>query len=907
MRMKSNLKKVLSVVLAASVVTTTSVLAGLAAGASTVSGEAEGPSLLPIEGTTEAVPYTSGGEGNATIAFDENGIATISQSVVAWAAWPEMKTTFDTPLEVNLNEYPLLYFDIGGTAGEANFSFDYVDASGEHTFTASSFIGKDAGFNLVRADGELSGTYDVREYLAAREGRLPEDGIITISEVRYQVIGETGVTTIWNTLTFGADQPEEPAVSKNAQYEELLPKDFWGATTVVDLMQFDGNFNHQYNNANVNAEVLEDGSIHITSNGQGNPWGGQGYTTWKEIDLSATPYLYYSIEDPNKTNWNITFYQSTDFGKAWQFALKDMLIEADQKVQNTGTVSGRLDLRDLLPAADKNTETPNKRVITGLIYGIGSLQTDVNFKYLFIGDGSDVPPVPTDPSETESTETEPTETEPTQPEEPTTGTPATPDAPYYNWAATSKPENVEVGFDLLAWADFDSITDSPFVINEDGSVSFTWSGFKPYTMPVGAEVNLEENPYLYWSIEQGAGSRTTFVLYPQDGAPYGIYRSYTDPDNMFITSDNTTSADNYIDGSETGCFNMYEWLNENGYDSLDAKMIKDIVIAASRQVDTTINYLFFGPAPTTETEPTETEPTETEPTETEPSQTEPSQTEPSETEPSETEPSETQPTDPVEPADQEIFSFDPADWEFDSSIMQVTNGADGSLVYYNTNGEWPSATYRYETPITIDPKTTSLSYDFTGVPGAQISFLLFVNDCTPEDFEGKDDRQFKPHQYMEGVNIDAGSGDILSDGNPIKGVLDLSTVPFSDACYNEDGTITFNAIRIFAVGAANSNIEVRDFRLISNTDPTDPTVTDPSETEPSDTDPSETDPSETQPSATDSTASVTDTTATTAAPTTGNGGNNSPATGENTALAMVGGLLLIGSAGALILTKKKKA
>ena len=90
---------------------------------------------------------------------------------------------------------------------------------------------------------------------------------------------------------------------------------------------------------------------------------------------------------------------------------------------------------------------------------------------------------------------------------------------------------------------------------------------------------------------------------------------------MCIRDSNTSSADNYIDGSETGCFNMYEWLNENGYGSLDAKMIKDIVIAASREVDTTINYLFFGPAPTTETEPSETEPTETEPSETEPSQT----------------------------------------------------------------------------------------------------------------------------------------------------------------------------------------------------------------------------------------------------------------------------------------------
>ena len=892
MRMKSNLKKVLSVVLAASVVTTTSVLAGLAAGASTVSGEAEGPSLLPIEGTTEAVPYTSGGEGNATIAFDENGIATISQSVVAWAAWPEMKTTFDTPLEVNLNEYPLLYFDIGGTAGEANFSFDYVDASGEHTFTASSFIGKDAGFNLVRADGELSGTYDVREYLAAREGRLPEDGIITISEVRYQVIGETGVTTIWNTLTFGADQPEEPAVSKNAQYEELLPKDFWGATTVVDLMQFDGNFNHQYNNANVNAEVLEDGSIHITSNGQGNPWGGQGYTTWKEIDLSATPYLYYSIEDPNKTNWNITFYQSTDFGKAWQFALKDMLIEADQKVQNTGTVSGRLDLRDLLPAADKNTETPNKRVITGLIYGIGSLQTDVNFKYLFIGDGSDVPPVPTDPSETESTETEPT-----QPEEPAAGTPATPNAPYYSWAATSKPENVEVGFDLLAWADFDSITDSPFVINEDGSVSFTWSSYKSYTMPVGAEVNLEENPYLYWSIEQGTGSRTTFVLHPQDGAPYGIYRSYTDPDNMFITSDNTSSADNYIDGSETGCFNMYEWLNENGYGSLDAKMIKDIVIAASREVDTTINYLFFGPAPTTETEPTETEPTETEPSETEPSQTEPSETEPSETEPSETEPSVTEPsetepsqTEPVKPG--KTVDLMPGD------VSAITNDADGTVekqgdsIVFKAGDTDTVFTYPVAMPVNM-LETPYFYFGMTSTGTWDISWRSTalngnVNPGLSADFGAVFGKTGEPGSNQYGTPIDAGSyapGDVEIEAS--------GAYTWNDNL-PADGIVTMESISI-KVGA---NSELTLDALYFGSDPT---------TEPSESEPSETDPSETQPSATDSTASVTDTTATTAAPTTGNGGNNSPATGENTALAMVGGLLLIGSAGALILTKKKKA
>ena len=95
------------------------------------------------------------------------------------------------------------------------------------------------------------------------------------------------------------------------------------------------------------------------------------------------------------------------------------------------------------------------------------------------------------------------------------------------------------------------------------------------------------------------------MLHPQDGAPYGIFTALTlTPDNMFITSDNTSSADNYIDGSETGCFNMYEWLNENGYGSLDAKNDQGIVIAASREVDTTINYSVLRPGPpTTETEP----------------------------------------------------------------------------------------------------------------------------------------------------------------------------------------------------------------------------------------------------------------------------------------------------------------
>lgn len=83
MRMKSNLKKVLSIVLAASVVTTTSALAGLAA------GEANGTttekfSLLPTS-VDQVTPVQNGQEGNVTITMDENGKLNTTRSRMVMA------------------------------------------------------------------------------------------------------------------------------------------------------------------------------------------------------------------------------------------------------------------------------------------------------------------------------------------------------------------------------------------------------------------------------------------------------------------------------------------------------------------------------------------------------------------------------------------------------------------------------------------------------------------------------------------------------------------------------------------------------------------------------------------------------------------------------------------------------
>lgn len=916
MRMKSNLKKILSVVLAASVVTTTSALAGLAAGGGTERTAGAGPvSLLPAS-IEDVQAADNNQKDKLTITFDDNG--RMNTKAEPWS-WPSAEMVYDPPLQVNINENPILEYLINGDAQEADFTITYTAKDGEHSWTAlaNPELGHintkgdpdngvpavtdghaDAGTPLGGFDADCNvsekmGTVDFGAYLAERD-RIPEDGIITISKVSYQTMGNnvndtqesrTGGTNVWSILRFAPDNGEYVNLIPASQ-EAILPP-----TAEAEIPRTDW--------------TLEDGKLTVSATG------GTGRVTMmidKFVDIAMLQKLFVDMEIDGRAVLAFTTsgYSDTSLSKvadlhettyvdmAGRFPVELNQVDGGNRIAG-GTYQKGLEYYDMLQTW---VNTPGTGGIDSLKwYPEADQPQKLYVKQLMVfvePEGSGAEDVGTI---TLNDLYFAAEEQVTDPEEPAAGTPATPNAPYYSWAATSKPENVEVGFDLLAWADFDSITDSPFVINEDGSVSFTWSSYKSYTMPVGAEVNLEENPYLYWSIEQGTGSRTTFVLHPQDGAPYGIYRSYTDPDNMFITSDNTSSADNYIDGSETGCFNMYEWLNENGYGSLDAKMIKDIVIAASREVDTTINYLFFGPAPTTETEPSETEPTETEPSETEPSQTEPSETEPSETEPSETEPSVTEPsqTEPVKPG--KTVDLMPGD------VSDITNDADGTVekqgdsIVFKAGDTDTVFTYPVAMPVNM-LETPYFYFGMTSTGTWDISWRstalnVNVNPGLSADFGAVFGKTGEPGSNQYGTPIDAGAyapGDVEIEAS--------GAYTWNDNL-PADGIVTMEAISI-KVGA---NSELTLNALYFGSDPT----TEPSESEPSETEPSETAPSETQPSATDSTASVTDTTATTAAPTTGSGGNNSPATGENTALAMVGGLLLIGSAGALILTKKKKA
>ena len=177
------------------------------------------------------------------------------------------------------------------------------------------------------------------------------------------------------------------------------------------------------------------------------------------------------------------------------------------------------------------------------------------------------------------------------------GEAATPDNPYHAWAAASKPENVEVGYDLLALAKANGITSGtlPVVYNEDGSLSYATEGwnFASYgannsSVILAQDLDLKNNPYLYWSIEQSAESSIQIGMYTS--AAWFTARDGNSTEKLLTNDSNNFGK---VFGSETGCVNLYEYLGSDD----DALTIKELKFYGNG-TDATFNYLFLGPAPT---------------------------------------------------------------------------------------------------------------------------------------------------------------------------------------------------------------------------------------------------------------------------------------------------------------------
>lgn len=158
---------------------------------------------------------------------------------------------------------------------------------------------------------------------------------------------------------------------------------------------------------------------------------------------------------------------------------------------------------------------------------------------------------------------------------------------------------------------------------------------------------------------------------------------------------------------------------------------------------------------------------------------------------------------PLQNGASDLISENVADWTFDGGEMQVESN--GEVVsFYNTNGLWPKADYVMASPITVDPEASSLYVDMMLEETASANLYLFMGNGA----------SLSLNSYLPHMTVDAGSGDLIGNGRRVRGVIDLADIEFPH--YNDNGTVTFKQVRIFASGAANAKLTVYDLSVVSD-------------------------------------------------------------------------------------------
>ncbi|MBQ9414685.1 MAG: dockerin type I repeat-containing protein, partial [Clostridia bacterium] len=114
----------------------------------------------------------------------------------------------------------------------------------------------------------------------------------------------------------------------------------------------------------------------------------------------------------------------------------------------------------------------------------------------------------------------------------------------------------------------------------------------------------------------------------------------------------------------------------------------------------------------------------------------------------------------------------------------------------------------------FDPAAYALYYDFKMVSGSKSNIILFFKNSNTTSYQKG--QYLSIQSYIDGAVISSGSGDIKGDDVDHVGKIDLSGVDFPADCYNADGTLTLNAIRIYASGTANMKSYFRSFAITND-------------------------------------------------------------------------------------------
>lgn len=134
----------------------------------------------------------------------------------------------------------------------------------------------------------------------------------------------------------------------------------------------------------------------------------------------------------------------------------------------------------------------------------------------------------------------------------------------------------------------------------------------------------------------------------------------------------------------------------------------------------------------------------------------------------------------------------------------VAKQQDDAQLLYKTEGNWPALNYTFASPITVDPSTMMLCYDYLIETNGRGNMLLTFKNSTPASCSSSESVSIQ--SAFAGATISSGSGDIKGDDVRRTGKTPLSSLSIPTTAYNDDGTLTITGFRVMVSGTAADNM-----------------------------------------------------------------------------------------------------
>ena len=170
---------------------------------------------------------------------------------------------------------------------------------------------------------------------------------------------------------------------------------------------------------------------------------------------------------------------------------------------------------------------------------------------------------------------------------------------------------------------------------------------------------------------------------------------------------------------------------------------------------------------------------------------------------------------PAEPAELDIISYDPADWDTpNEGEMEFDKNEEGHLLISNTTGRWPDAHYAADTSVYVPVEGTKLVCDFFTSPGVNTSIILFFNGATP--FATTTGQYVVINTHL-GVKTEPGSDDICTNQD-VQATIDLKDI-IPKTAIDEKGNTLISGVKIYAAGGMYVPVVIRKLAVATNGEP----------------------------------------------------------------------------------------